>query len=94
MATIKTAHNVLDLHNVLTCDVNEHSRSATSCCEKACRHSLMSPMWPFQQPFENAVISCIILIISVLMRVFISVNIRIESIFDVFHLGMENSWVV
>ncbi len=54
----------------------------------------MSPTWPFQQPFENAVISCIILIISVLMRVFMSVNIRIESIFDGFHLGMENSWVV
>jgi hypothetical protein len=26
------------------------------------------------------------------MRVFICVNIRIESIFDCFHLGMKNSW--
>ena len=45
-------------------------------------------------PIKKAVLSRISLIISVLMRVFMSVNIRIESIFDGFHLGMKNSWIV
>jgi hypothetical protein len=41
VASVKAAQYMYwTVHNVLTCDVNEHARFATSCCEKACRHSL------------------------------------------------------
>ena len=95
VATVKAAHTILD---GAQCFDVWRQRARTFCHEllrKSVPSFTMSTTWLFQQPFEKAVISWILLIISVLVRVFMSVNIRIDSIIiDGFLNHGETKWMI